>query len=39
MKKLIFDQKKTEKIAWFALNNLPKNLAFGTREVLEKIKS
>lgn len=39
MKKLIFDQKKTEKIAWFALNNLPKNLAFGTKEVLEKIKS
>lgn len=33
----ILEPKKTEKIAWFLLKNLPKNLAFGIREVLEKI--
>lgn len=34
----ILEPEKVEKIAWFSLDNLPKNLAFGTKEVLEKIK-
>ena len=28
---------KIEKIAWFSLDSLPKNLAFGTKEALEKL--
>lgn len=32
----ILEPEKIEKIAWFSLKNLPKNLAFGTKEVLKK---
>lgn len=33
----ILEPEKAEKIAWFSLRNLPKNLAFGTKEVLGKL--
>lgn len=29
------EPRKTEKIAWFSLENLPENLAFGLKEVLK----
>jgi len=33
----ILEPEKTTKIAWFSLKNLPKNLAFGTKEALRKV--
>jgi 8-oxo-dGTP diphosphatase len=33
----ILEPEKFTQIAWFSLKNLPKNLAFGTKEVLKKI--
>ncbi|MCX7881078.1 MAG: NUDIX domain-containing protein [Patescibacteria group bacterium] len=35
----ILEPEKAEKIAWFPINKLPKNLAFGTKKVLKKIKN